>query len=54
MFSDIRNFMTLNNASNLDCIQSYTPLISKNDAPTEEINYYLDHRICLSNLISDS
>ena len=55
MFGDIRNFVTLNtnaiNATNIDCIQNYVPLVSKNE---EEINYFLDHRICLSNLISDS
>ena len=52
MFADIRNFVSLNtNATNLDCIQNYVPLTTKNE---EEINYFLDHRICLSNLISDS
>ena len=52
MFGDIRHFVTLNtNATNIDCIQNYVPLVSKNE---EEINYFLDHRICLSNLISDS
>ena len=52
MFGDIRNFVSLNtNATNLECIQNYVPLTAKNE---EEINYFLDHRICLSNLISDS
>jgi hypothetical protein len=51
MFADIRNFVILNtNATNLDCIQNYVPLTTKSE---DEINYYLDHRICLSNLISD-
>jgi hypothetical protein len=52
MFGDIRNFVSLNtNATNLECIQNYVPLTAKNE---DEINYFLDHRICLSNLISDS
>jgi hypothetical protein len=55
MFGDIRNFVSLNtnatNATNLECIQNYVPLTAKNE---EEINYFLDHRICLSNLISNS
>lgn len=52
MFGDIRHFVSLNtNSTNLDCIQSYVPLTTKNE---EEVNYFLDHRICLTNLISDS
>jgi CDP-glucose 4,6-dehydratase len=51
-FGDIRNFVSLNtNATNLECIQNYVPLTAKNE---DELNYFLDHRICLSNLISDS
>lgn len=53
MFSDIRNFVSLNNSSNLDCIKNYVPLVAKTDNQ-DEVNYFLDHRICLSDLISNS
>jgi hypothetical protein len=52
MFSDIRNFISLiDYSSKIDCIQNYVPLVPKNEAP-EEINYYLDPKICL--ILSDS
>lgn len=47
MFEDIRKFIELQ--SKLDCINNYKPLTfpsTTNDK--EEINYYIDQSICLS------
>lgn len=52
MFADIRNFVVLTSKSNIECIQNYVPLVFPSDHP-EEINYYKDARVCLSEVIDD-
>lgn len=53
MFSDIRNFISLTSKSNIECIQNYVPLVFPSGIP-EEVNYYKDAKICLSDVVDDA
>jgi hypothetical protein len=50
MFEDIRKFVSLTEKSNIECIQNYVPLVFPSSHP-EEINYYKDAKICLSDIV---
>jgi hypothetical protein len=53
MFSDIRQFIALTSKSNIECIQNYVPLVFPSDHP-EEVNYYKDAKICLTEISDDA
>jgi hypothetical protein len=52
MFADIRQFIILTGKTNIECIQNYVPLVFPSEHP-EEVNYYKDTHVCLSDMNDD-